>query len=57
MQDARRYLVQVQDMYHIQYTWYVVYVYKVLHLVLVLVQAALERTEGNTEGYLQIFLQ
>ena len=37
-------------MYQIQYTWYVVYVYKVLYLVLVLVQAAFERTERNAEG-------
>ena len=36
-------------MYQIQYTWYVVYVHKVLYLVPVLVQAALERTEGNAE--------
>ena len=48
MQNARQYLVQ--DMYQIQYTWYVVYVYKVLYLVLVLVQAAFERTERNAEG-------
>ena len=53
MQNARQYLVQ--DMYQIQYTWYVVYVYKVLHLVLVLVQVAFERTDGNTEGRMSSF--
>ena len=51
MQDARRTWNKICTGYNIPGTWYSrVYVYKLLYPVLVLVQAALERTEGNTEG-------